>query len=266
MKSLLNFICEAQDLTSEQEEQLQLLKDELENLKYPDYVDRLQEMIKDPKFAAMIKSAFGGDTATVQLSEDKKPIKTSKLLPTQNEIDVEKSLKRGLTHTESIEMYFNEPVELFAPLITYEGNFIIDGHHRWSQVASFNPSAKCTVINFKGDLNAREMLKASQGTIAADTDKVPTKPVKGLNLLKESVSNLKKYIEENITDEVVAKLGEYVKKIVDKKSAVKYIINNIKKIQANNTPIDDAGSREHMPQTDTDSQFTDTIKKTTKIV
>lgn len=265
MKSLINFICETNDLSDDQEQQLQTLKDELENLKYPDYVDRLQEMIKDPKFAALIKSAFGGDTAVVQLSEDKKPIKASKLLPTQDEIDVEKSLKRGLTHPESIEMYFNEPVELFAPLITYEGNFIIDGHHRWSQVASFNPKAKCTVINFKGDLSAREMLKASQGTIAADTDQVPTKPVKGLNLLKESIPNLKKYINDTITDEVVAKLSEYVKKVTDKKSAIDYIISNIKKMQANNTPIDGAGSREYMPQTDTDPQFTDTIKKTTKI-
>ena len=264
MKKFTQFIVEGK-LTPEQESRLDELKKALAGLGYRDYVIKLKEMLEDPKAKGLIEGAFGGDLAEETLTLDTRPILASKLVPTQNEIDVEKSLKWGLKDVPSIDKYFNQPVDLKIPLLTYNGQFIIDGHHRWSQVACFNPKAKCKVINYSGDLSPIEMLKATQGSIAADTGEVFTKPVKGLNLLESKIKDIQKYIEDNIQDDVVEAICKYVPKLKSKDDVVKYIVFNVKKMQANNTPIAKAPEREFMPQTDEDPKIHDTLKDTTKI-
>ena len=122
------------------------------------------------------------------------------------------------------------------------------------------------VLNFDNDeMNAIEMLKASQGTIAADTNNVPESTVESENLFTISVKDVTEKIDEWLTDEVIERLGDYVKSVKDRKSAIKYIVNNVKKIQANNQPVKNAPDRDDMPQTHTDPNFEDTIKNTTKI-
>lgn len=260
MEGLLKYLMEAKELTPEQKSRLDELKDLLEGEKYENVVDRLNEMLKDPRLAAIIEDAFGGPLAEVDLKMSKTTVAAGSLQPTQNEIDFSKSLSRGLGEgcTKSIDLYFNPPVELGIPLITYNKVFIIDGHHRWSQVCCFNRKAKMKVINFEGDMSAAEFLKAVQGSIAATLlakgEKNPQLPISvvkpGMNLLDMSPNELKQHIEADITDECVEALSKYVKSVTDKDSAVKYLVKNGKAMHNNNRPIDGASGRPYMPQTD----------------
>ena len=265
MKNLDCFVLERLN-EKDKKSRLEELKNQLEGLGYEDYVDKLNEMLKDPKSKALIEAAFGGELASVKLDKDSKPVVTSKLLPTQNEIDVDKSLRRGLTEEATVDAFFGkEPVTLGIPLLTYEGAFIIDGHHRWSQQACFNPKAKMAVVNYSGELSPVQMLKAVQGSIAADTGNVEVEKVHGMNLLKTPIRKIKKYIEDNITDAIVEKIIGYVDGLTDKDDVVDFICENVKKMQANNPPVEGASKRDYMPQTGKDPQIHSTLTNTTKI-
>lgn len=283
MKTLLNFINEA--LTPEDKDRRKELEDLLKKLDYEGYVDKLNEMLKDPRLAEIIKDTFGGPLGTVKLKMINKSIPVGVLLPTQNEIDFGKSLNRGLTEgcTASIDKYFKEPVELGIPLVTYRQGFIIDGHHRWSQVCSFNRDGKMLCIDFEGgNMSPVEFLKAVQGSIAAtlvsqgeNSPQLPVASVKpGMNLLKMGEKEIRNKIEENITDECVDALSKYVKEVTDMDSAIDYLVDNAITMQKNNPCIDNASTRPYMPQTDLveprpkdnlNPELKNRLKKTTKI-
>ena len=55
-----------------------------------------------------------------------------------------------------------------GPVVTYNGKYVIDGHHRWSQVYAANPDAKVPTIDIRGNLKPSEMLKVVHAAIAAD--------------------------------------------------------------------------------------------------
>ena len=259
MKTLLNFINEA--LTPEDKERRKELEDLLKKLDYEGYVEKLNEMLKDPRLAEIIKDTFGGPLGTVKLKMTNKNVPVATLLPTQNEIDFGKSLNRGLDEgcTTSIDRYFKEPAELGIPLVTYRQNFIIDGHHRWSQVCCFNRNGEMLCIDFDGGkMSAVEFLKTVQGSIAAtlvsqgiDSAQLPVATVKpGMNLLKMSEKEIRNNIEKNITDECVEALSKYVKEVTDMDSAINYLVDNAVTMQKNNPCIDNASARPYMPQTD----------------
>ena len=58
-------------------------------------------------------------------------------------------------------------------------------------------------IDYDGDLTALEMLKATQGCIAAIRKNVPSAIVEGSNMFKASEKEIRSYIDKNILDEVV---------------------------------------------------------------
>ena len=260
MEGLLKYLMEAKELTPEQQSRLDELKDLLEGESYEVVVNKLNEMLKDPRLSAIIEDAFGGPLAEVELKMTNKQISAASLTPTQNEIDFSKSIKYGLGENAKtfMDKVFNPPVELGIPIITYNGSFIIDGHHRWSQVCCFNRKAKMNVIDFEGDMSPAEFLKAVQGSIAATMlakgEKKPQLPISvvkpGMNLLDMSPAEFKKNIEEDITDYCVEALSKYVKSVTDKDSAVKYLVKNSKALKNNNQPIHGASARPYMPQTD----------------
>ena len=259
MKTLLNFINEA--LTPEDKSRRQELEDLLKKLDYEGYVDKLNEMLKDPRLAEIVKDTFGGHLGTVKLRMINKNIPVAALLPTQNEIDFGKSLNRGLAEgcTASIDRYFKEPIELGIPLVTYRQGFIIDGHHRWSQACSFNRDGEMLCIDFEGGkMSPVEFLKAVQGSTAAtlvsqgkDPAQLPVATVKpGMNLLKMSEKEIRDNIENTITEECVEALSKYVEKVTDMNSAIDYLVDNAVIMQKNNPSIDNASTRPYMPQTD----------------
>lgn len=236
------------------EDENQDLKDLLK-VDYSLFVKELGDNIKDPKFIDAIKSL-----------SDKHPLnfksaapKVSDLKPTQNEIDVDKSLKFPLTNADSARICLKGGLIAVAGkrIITGgNGKFIIDGHHRWSQVCALNPEAKIAAIDLSDIKDPMKALKATQLGIAADLGKVPTAKVEGNNLLKMSKDALTSYVVKTITPEVLEEFKKAGKG--DSPEAVaQFIWTNVDQMQKDNQPVSGAPERGIMPQTDDATQWQD---------
>lgn len=133
------------------------------------YLDALSMMFSGKKPSAKNDDAF--DKYEFMGERD---ISVGSLYPTQSEIDITNSAKwatsdwgaKGVANMfgkRGFGFDFKVPV-----LVYYDGskNWLIDGHHRWSQVALLNPNAKlhCMVVSGKSEVT--EFLKLVQGIIA----------------------------------------------------------------------------------------------------
>jgi len=148
-----------------------------------------------------------------------------------------------------------------------DGNYVIDGHHRWSQVFAFNPDAKMVCCDYDGDISPIQMLKATQGAIAAvkaenDGDKIPQNKVEGQNLFDTNWNEdaVKKHVKETAVDGVVDMFKKYKKELTDIDKIADFVAENLMDLKANNYPEKDAPNRGDMPQTDKGGKNTDDKK------
>ena len=180
MKRLVEYISEMlnKSLTAEQ-----ILSKLSKSNQLPSYVKKLNLMLKDEDCEAILNKAFGDYNKDdgYEFDGEDMDIIVNKLHPTQNEIDVDKSLGYPFGDAEKAEtnmkkFYADDSpvVEMPFPLITFgskDEKYIIDGHHRWSQVFSFNPNAKMKCFNLTvkngENISANDVLKICQGFIAA---------------------------------------------------------------------------------------------------
>jgi hypothetical protein len=192
------------------------------------------------------------------------------LLPTQNEIDVDKTLKI-LKDPAAITLYRNGGVATDDTILTaVYGNqrYIIDGHHRWSNVFICNPNGQIQSNDVEFPVEPAPVtpivgLEATQLTIAGDTGKVPRADVSGLNLLtigKEPFAARVKAAWDNLAAKTQkADLEAFAVK--DLKQLTEALWNNVREMQADNQPITgtEAPRRKDMPQTDTDGKLLATL-------
>jgi len=229
------------------EDESQDLKDLLK-MDYSLFVKELGDNIKDPKFINAIKSISDQYPLNFKTVN---PI-VGELKPSQNEIDVNKSLKFPLTNADSARICLKGGVIAVAGkrIITGGGGkFIIDGHHRWSQVCALNPEAKIAAIDLSDIKDPMKALKATQLGIAADLGKIDTAEVEGDNLLKMSKDILINYVVKTITPNVLEEFKKAGKG--DSPEAVgQFIWTNVDKMQKDNQPVSGAPERGIMPQTD----------------
>jgi hypothetical protein len=222
---------------------------------YSTFVKELGDNIKDEKFLNAIKSL-----------SDKQPVKVSgmspgvtDLQPTQNEVVMDKSLSYPLTDVPSAEQYLKGGVVAVAgkSIITSGGGkYVIDGHHRWSQVLCINPDAKIKALDLTDIKNPIEALKATQIGIAAQAGTVPTAAGGGVNLFTVSEGELKKYVLDKIKEPVVAVFEKYGKG--DTPEAIAdYIWENVQVLKKQSPPVAGAPKRDVMPQTDDAPQWVD---------
>jgi len=231
----------------------------LKNKNYKNYIQTLNDMLKDPKLRALIEDGFGGEFGDIQLEFSEKVIDVDSLDPTQNEIGLTQSLDYGLKSTKNFTKYFEPFVEIKHPLVTLNGRYVIDGHHRWSEIMCFNPKAKVVCINYDGNITPIEMLKITQGAIAATRGKIESHEKHGENLYTMKKFDIKKYIEQNLSDDVVLAFktrdnGTFV----DRSDVVDYITNNTINLVKNHPLLNNAPNRGLMPQT---SDETDKLSK-----
>jgi len=115
-------------------------------------------------------------------------IPVKELYPTQSEIDIENSAKWATKDwgAKGVDNMFSNKgfgTSFPVPVLVYNDgkkNWIIDGHHRWSQVALINPEAKLHCMIVKGNQPVQEFLKLTQSVIAgviAERGKGETLPV-----------------------------------------------------------------------------------------
>ena len=258
MKSLDSYIFEAQEIeTNSNKQRRKELEKWLKHKNYDDYVDTLNKMLEDPKAKALLEDGFGGILGDTKLTFSYKEIPVSQLMPTQKEIDLDKSLKHALTKEESFKKTFKNPIEINKPIVTFRKNYVIDGHHTWLQAITLNPNGKILAFNYDGDISPIQMLKAVQGTIAAvkaddnkNNGKLPSNKVEGPNFFDDDFNRkkIRKYLEDTFDDSLVDIYCEYIKKCKDRDDIIKYLEDRLLDIKANNYPFEAAPSRDDMPQ------------------
>lgn len=220
---------------------------------YKEAVDFIDELVKDHKLKFILSLGFGGKFADYKLKLNKTTIPAYKLIPTQNEIGLDETLKY-MMKGDNIENCFKDPACIKKPIVTFQGTFIIDGHHRWSEIFATNSKANLECINIEGNLSPLSMLKAVQATIGSNLGKLIIKDVEGKNLFKCSKSSIEKYLKD-MPEDTIKKL----KKHYD--DPITSIVNNCMTLKTNNTPILNAPRRGDMPQTSKDPELFNDLKK-----
>ena len=220
----------------------------LRDTSYEDLGPALEDIVNDPKLYKLLSEGFGnGELAEVDMSSSTVAIPVTQLLPSQSEIGLDNSLSYPLK--QDCSNLFNSPVTIVSPIITYRKTFIIDGHHRWSQLYMMNPSAKINAINFNyNEQSPYRALRNFQGAIAVAHKQVPKSFSKVNNVYDMSESEIENYIDSNMKDACWQSL---IKQEVceDRDSAIEYILGNIKELRNDNPPFANAPEREYMPQT-----------------
>ena len=258
MKNLNLYIFESREVsTTSNKQRRKELEKWLKHKKYDDYVDTLNKMLEDPKAKTLLEDGFGGELGDTKLTFSVKEIPVSQLMPTQSEIDLDKSLKHALTKKESFEKTFADPIEINKPIVTFRQNYVIDGHHTWLQAIAINPKGKILSFNYDGDISPIQMLKAVQGTIAAvkaddnnNNGKLPSSKVDGPNFFDDSFDEkkIRKYLEETFDESLTNIYCNYLDNWKNKKDIIEYLTERLLDIKSNNYPFESAPSRENMPQ------------------
>ena len=258
MISLNSYIFESREVsTTSNKQRRKELEKWLKHKNYEDYVETLNKMLEDPKSAALLEDGFGGILGDTKLKFSVQKITVSQLMPTQKEIDLDKSLKHALVKEESFKKTFSNPIEINKPIVTFRKNYIIDGHHTWLQVIALNPNGKILAFNYDGDISPIQMLKTVQGTIAAvkaddnnNNGKLPSNKVEGPNFFSDKFDRkkIRKYLEDTFNDDLINIYCEYIKECKDKNDIMKYLEERLLDIKANNYPFEAAPSRDDMPQ------------------
>lgn len=231
---------------------------------------------------AAIKTLFDGQpdegVEEVEYSAKEANIPVSELYPTQSEIDIVNSakwVKEKMLNNGAVKAIFTEKdfgKNFGCPVLVYNDGskkWIIDGHHRWSQVGLLNMEGglSCLVIN--GKEKVQDFLKVTQGAIASvlanrklnngSAEKLPIgdaepennifgQALKGDNLAKR----VKKMLEEQKTgDLLVEKLKEQGIEVENVDDVAKLVTSNRDKMVENKqVPENWAAPRPVMPQTD----------------
>ena len=215
---------------------------------YDETVDFVDEIVKDPKLKFLLSLGFGGDFSNLKLKLKKTNIPAKRLIPTQNEIGTDETLKY-LVQGKDIDVCFEKTTIVKKPIVTFQGTFIIDGHHRWSQIFVTNPDANIVCIDITGNLSPLSMLKAVQCTIGSNTGKLIRKDIQGKNLYVTTEKELRKYFKDNLSDSVRENLLKYYE---DPEGS---LVQNVIQLQRNNKPILNAPNRGEMPQTSKDPEL-----------
>lgn len=215
------------------------------------FVEQLKKYISNQEFVQALLKGDANDALGVQ--ETALPV--SSMIPTQAEIFLDKSLDNGLANKfgNLNQLLQGDPGAIPGAVIVAEvggGYHIIDGHHRWSQYASFNKDATCNCKVIKGLRTALEALKATHLAIAAVLQKVPLEPEKGTNLLTLDDGAIKAHVVD-----MVGKAGtlpvfqEVVPNVSSVDDAGNYIVGNTTVIKKQASSAAEKQPRDVMPQT-----------------
>ena len=200
-KSLLSDLMVFYDKNTEV---LKLVKVAFQSDSVESYVNLLKKYQSEPKILAALKAGLTDGKPNDEKFNVAEASYAAKILkPTQNEIGAEESLKNILTDQYgSLDGFLKGNATFPDPIITYNGKFVLDGHHRWSQVYAANPNAKISAINVIGKIDPKDILKAVHTAIAVDSGETKTisANLKAGNLLAFTPEKVKSYVAENLTD------------------------------------------------------------------
>lgn len=251
-------------------------------------INRILEKASSDDNAALwyeaLKTLFDGQKddgiEEVTYKAESENIPVSKLYPTQSEIDIVNSakwVKPDMLNKDAVKAIFNEKdfgASFGCPVLVYNDGkkyWIIDGHHRWSQVALLNPEGGLACLVVEGKEKVQDFLKVTQGAMASvlanrELNNIPSK-TKGLpvgdakpenNIFGQALKGdklterIKQMLEETKSgDLLVEKLKEQNIKVENVDDVAKLVTSNRDKmIERKQVPENWAAPRPVMPQTD----------------
>lgn len=279
------------------------------NAKLGKYVETLNNMLKDDDAKLILTKLFGSKSIQkehkVAFDGEMIEIKASELHPTQSEIDVNKSIIYPFLNPDNakaVKAYKENKTANFPfPLITFDGKWVVDGHHRWSGVYTFNPDCPINCYNLKvssnepgAEITQETVLKIVQACLAAKRaedgkGQIPQEKVEGVNVFKLTPKKIAEIVKSFCTGEVFDELSDKEKskagspenmqkaaKAVaknlgfegddqnDYQETIAYITGNLKKLQKENKQYAQTGNpRGDMPQTDKGGNDPDNDKTAT---
>ena len=143
------------------------------------FVRELQSAVGDKKVQRFLLAAQAdGVNDDDEVRVEEQVIQVSNLIPTQNEVFLEKSLDYPINKEQDNIISYIKNGHGKMPRIVVSGNYIIDGHHRWSQVYCLNSEGVIPVYNvtFSEKENSDGILKKMHLSISATTGTVPLNP------------------------------------------------------------------------------------------
>lgn len=185
------------------------------------------------------------------------------MVPTQNEIDLAKTLKNTLQDPASIATFFDGGVITpfgDAPVITAgDGTYIVDGHHRWSAIYLINPYAGVITVDAGYVPTPQTALKETQIGIVAQLGYLKVSPGGGINVYTVGRDVFDERVTEWITtgaqkDAVLAVFRDNLgipdtATEAEQLTAIEnYIWTNVERMRALNPYVPGATNREVMPQ------------------
>jgi hypothetical protein len=228
------------------------------------FVDSFSNIASDAKVQAVLQSGLeDGDVKDDAITYTQGNVSVSQLVPTQNEIGMDDSLNNILIDKfGALQSFLQGKANVGAnPIVIYNNKYIIDGHHRWSQVLAANPKATVPVLNLIGRLQPLDVLKIVHLAIATGQNDLPLASAKGINLLLVGENDVRNYVLKNLNEkalEVWQKNG-----FKDANVIAQHIVNNVKLMQTNGV-TQGAPPRTKMPQTDAFETSTNVINKLVK--
>jgi hypothetical protein len=257
-------------LSQEQKHRLSSILKKLRGVKdYTTYVKALQGL--KPEQAELLQKVVGDGEFAKDVTVKKGSLSVKLLHPTQQEIDVNNSLYYPLKKNPAGPPSVLDVLKGGSPFVInnnpiivykYAGKyFIIDGHHRWSQIFLLNPNAKMKCILYsapESDEDPVSMLRDFQLVIKATTGQVKIADANSdYNIYTMSNDKVKDYVLNTITDEsldLFKKFESNGKSVFeDKESVANYIVKNGDKLRSENGPAEGAPRRNVMPQTDSET-------------
>lgn len=192
----------------------------------------------------------------------------STLIPTQNEIDLSSSLIFPLQNANTLKTFFAGGLigptgRLLNPIVTADdGTYIVDGHHRWSQLYLINPYTQIVAVDVGYVPTPQTALKEAQFGVIAAKGYLKSTGIEGENIYTiprelfdtriveyiaggdDSAAVRKVFGDYLMFDSVTLPLEEQYTIIQD------YLWDNVLRMRNLNPYIPGAPVRAVMPQTD----------------
>jgi hypothetical protein len=233
------------EFLNEQEEQAEQTKGLVDINAGPEEVlSKVPQMLSDPKLKDVLRSGLtDGDPNDEKITIKKKIFTAKDLRPTQSQIGTDQSLNDqasdndfGTGGTTNLDRAIKGGKLASRtgefPLLVFK-NYILDGHHRWSQFITTNPNAKVEVASIEapGIQSEKAALALLHYMNFALYGKSPTKDFEGINVYSMNAKQIYQQALKNMAESTPRKLAAagLISK-PDAKEAAKYFANNLSKI------------------------------------
>jgi len=266
------FVNEQEDVSAGGVTSAQVLK-----MSLPQFVQAMQSNRKDI-IQTVLAGAKDGKEGDDTVSIEPVTVKCADLRPTQAEVVFSKSIPFALKRPDVFMTYLksNGPFKVGPPgndaIVVLNGQYVLDGHHRWSSLFCVNPNAEMYAFNIKLPVSPINALKLMQASIKAYAGDVPSNKGGGINLFTIDENTLKQQVLKLVTPQIAQQYVELGlvgqggksggqagaaaggRQQAQQQEVAQRLLGiygrNIDLMQSNNKPVSGASSREPMPQTD----------------